>query len=232
MSKIPNLMKKIKDGFLSVLFPLFCADCGAEGSWCCNDCLEKITRNAVLFCPGCGKDSYAGRTCDKCRNTLPLEGLIAAASYADPGVRKLIKALKFDSATDVLPVLKRLSVHARGVVVATIPDALIVPMPLYKTRERMRGYNQSELLAKELFPGQKIVKALLRIKNTRPQAKLQNESRFINIKGAFEAERKFNGETIILVDDVYTTGATMNEAARILKDAGAGDIWGFVIARG
>lgn len=234
MNPTLSLMEKIKDGILSVLFPLYCVDCGAEGAWCCEDCLEMIARTAVLKCPLCGKEFPAGRTCAKCANRTGLSGLIAAASYADPGVRRLVKALKFDGALGVLPIINRLAVHGRGVVVAAVPaGAIVVPMPLHGKRERVRGYNQSEMLARNLFTGFYIEAGRLkRIKNTVPQTELKDEARLTNISGAFGAERKFNGETILLVDDVYTTGATMNEAARVLKEAGAGEVWGFVIARG
>lgn len=234
MSIALNLIEKIKDGILSVLFPLYCVDCGAEGAWCCNDCLEMIARTAVLNCPLCGKESPAGRTCARCANRISLSGLIAAASYADPGVRRLVKALKFDGALSVLPIINRLAVHGRGVVAAVVSSgAIAVPMPLHSKRERMRGYNQSEMLARALLPGfSREAGALKRIVNTAPQTELKDEARLTNISGAFGTERKFNGETILLVDDVYTTGATMNEAARVLKEAGAGEVWGFVIARG
>ncbi len=230
---IKSLIKTLKNGVLSVLFPLHCVDCGTEGAWCCKDCLESLLRTAVLKCPVCGIDSVAGRTCERCRGKTCLDGLIAASSYADSGVRQLIKALKFDGALGTLPIIKRLSIHARGVVAAAILDALIVPVPLHKKRLKMRGYNQSEELGKEIFPHFPLLPdAIKKIKNTKPQTEQSNDERLKNVIGAFTASTKFNGEDIILIDDVYTTGATMNECAKVLKLAGAGEVWGFVIARG
>lgn len=227
-----EVARRIWTGVISVLFPLYCVDCGAEGSWCCHDCLAHLPRTAALSCPVCAAPSPAGRTCGRCSERTSLNGLIAAASYADPGVRKIVKALKFDGAVAVLPIINRLSVHGRGVAAAVVSDAIVVPMPLHGKRERMRGYNQAEMFAKVLFPKYEFCRALSRLKNTRPQTELKDEARLKNINGAFGAARKFNGEAILLVDDVYTTGATMNEAARVLKEAGAGEIWGFVVARG
>jgi predicted amidophosphoribosyltransferase len=114
--------------------------------------------------------------------------------------------------------------------------ALIVPIPLHPRRKRWRGFNQAELIARRLadyFGAEISVDELLRIKYTKPQTKLSEEKRRSNIKNCFAWRAGgLAGRNIILVDDVATTGSTLNEAARVLKENGAGEIWGLVVAKG
>lgn len=228
-----NFLHRIKDEAISVLFPLYCVGCGREGLWCCGECATLLANQAVLKCPVCFKTTVAGRTCEKCKKYSALDGLVAASSYTDPVIRSLIKAFKFARAQETLPFIKRASVHGRGVIAATVRGAFVVAVPLYRARERMRGYNQAELIAKNLFPDFVYESgALIRIKNTRPQSDLDSEKRLANPQGAFRATHSFSGRAILLVDDVYTTGATMEACAKALKDAGAQSVWGFAVARG
>lgn len=228
-----KFLHRIKDEAISILFPLYCVGCGKEGSWCCEECATLLANQAVLRCPVCFKTTVAGRTCEECKKYSSLDGLVAAASYADPAIRGLIKALKFARARETLPFLARASVHSRGIIAATLRDALIVAVPLHPARSRMRGYNQAELIAKNLFPDLIYEsEALTRVRNTIPQSDLNSEKRLSNPKGAFRAMRSFSGRTILLVDDVYTTGATMEACAKALKEAGAQSVWGFAVARG
>lgn len=228
-----KFLHRIKDEAISVLFPLYCVGCGREGEWCCEECATLLANQAVLACPVCSQTTVAGRTCEECKKYSSLDGLVAAASYADPAIRGLIKALKFARARETIPFIARASVHGRGVIAAIVRDAFVVAVPLHRARSRMRGYNQAELIAKNLFPDFVYESsALIRVKNTSPQSDLDVEKRRSNPQGAFRATRSFSGQTILLVDDVYTTGATMEACAKALKDAGAKFVWGFVVARG
>ncbi len=225
--------RRMRTEAISVLFPLYCVSCGREGAWCCAECEAFLPGTAVLACPGCEKPAVGGRTCARCSGKIPLDGLVAGASYANPSVRALVRALKFDGAKDALPYLSRASLHGRGVVSAVLPGAIVVPVPLYRKRELARGYNQARLIAETLFPDfAQEPGAFLRVKATKAQTDLDEETRKQNPAGAFRAARGFSGKNILLVDDVYTTGATMNECARVLKEAGATEVWGFVVARG
>lgn len=117
-------------------------------------------------------------------------------------------------------------------------DALLVPIPLYKTKLNQRGYNQAAFLAKGL--GERlslpVVDLLERIRATKSQISLDRKERIENIKGAFRLksskESIFQGKTIFLVDDVLTSGATLSEGARVLKKAGAGKVYGLTLAHG
>ncbi len=231
ISTLANTLLKVKEGLLSVVFPVYCASCGKEGELCCADCQAILPRTAFLACPVCSARNPAGRTCERCKSKTALSGLIAASSYADPAVRNLIKALKFDSSMEAAALLKRACVHARGVAHAVLDNFSVQPTPLHKRRERMRGYNQAEIIADTFFPGLKI-NALRRVRWGTPQTELQDEERRENLKGAFTALKDIKGKNILLIDDVFTTGATMEAAARALRMAGAEDVWGFVVARG
>jgi ComF family protein len=116
-----------------------------------------------------------------------------------------------------------------------LKNTVIIPVPLHKKRENWRGFNQSELIANNISILLKIslLSNLKRIIHKKPQAKLNEKERKENIKNCFVWEGKnLNQKNIILIDDVVTTGSTLNECARILKNAGAGEIWGLVLAKG
>jgi ComF family protein len=116
-----------------------------------------------------------------------------------------------------------------------LKDALLIPIPLSKKRLLWRGFNQSEILARELVTAfnYSISHDLKRNKYSRPQAELSEQERLNNIKDSFFwAGTALEGKTIILIDDVITTGATLNEAALTLKKYGAGKIYGLVLAKG
>lgn len=219
------------DIFLSIVFPLFCISCNKEGDWCCEDCKAVLSRQAVLSCPNCEKATPGGRTCERCINKTALSGLIAASSYADPVARNFIQAIKFNRAVSVLKYLNKFAVHGRAVAKSLLPEAIIVPVPLHKIRENMRGYNQAEIIADTLDLGEKL-KALKRVKLTSAQTELNEDERKLNPIGAFSCIKNVEGMSVILVDDVFTTGATMEAAARALREAGAKEVWGFVVARG
>ena len=116
-------------------------------------------------------------------------------------------------------------------------EFILIPIPLYKKKLKERGFNQSEEIAKELSKIFKIPvfnNVLIKTRQTLSQAKLNKEEREKNIKGTFSCQQKeiINGKKILLVDDVFTTGSTMEEGAITLKSAGAKQVWGIVIARG
>jgi len=113
----------------------------------------------------------------------------------------------------------------------------LVPVPLEKRKLKWRGFNQAEEIAKELSNFWEIpfiLDCLIKVKENPPQVDLSEEERMENIKGVFQAkdEKEIMGKKIFLVDDVYTTGATMEEAARVLRATGAKEVWGITVARG
>ncbi len=130
--------------------------------------------------------------------------------------------------------LKRISEHPNALL--DFSENLIIPVPLHNKRKRWRGFNQAEIIAKEVashFKLEMCTDKLVRIKHKKPQAKLGERDRKSNIVGCFCWNgNKLANRNVILIDDVATTGSTLNECARILKDNGAGEVWGLVVAKG
>lgn len=195
------------------------------------------------ICAVCNLASFNGFTHPKCRGKYTIDGVFSSISYKGVA-KKLIVKFKYDPyLTGLKNVLSDL--FHEGIIqkeefhkVLDSKSAILVPIPLFPAKERKRGYNHSEILAKELSKklGLPFVKALKRIRNTKPQADLKKEERKTNMKDAFDIDPKFEKEIknkqIFLVDDVFTTGSTLLEAGKILKKNGAKSVWGLTLARG
>lgn len=234
-------MASAKHFFLDLLFPAFCAGCGTEGALFCDTCqaLAPFIPPSCFVCkklvPAIG-DTPAGRTCEPCRKRSCIYGFFSPFSYDAAGVRTLVHDLKYRRMRDNAAILGDMLYRAiayHGLVLSQ--KAMLVPIPLYKSRERVRGFNQAHLIAQVLgacmgIPVQADV--LLKIKNTHAQMTLRREERLTNLAGAFAVSdmESVRNRTIILLDDVKTTGATIEEAAKILKAAGAKRIWALTLA--
>ena len=231
-------------GILDLVFPKRCLNCGKEGKYICANCLSKVKKLKAV-CPYCEKPSIDGMTHAKCRRTYGLDGLVSIWEY-EGVIRKSILALKYKYATEIAAELSgclvvQLKAHYSYFL---IPNSILVPIPLHWYRDNFRGFNQSELIGKEVAKnlGWKFVPDLLiRKKSTTPQSTLKKEDRFPNIRGAF-ALSPLNSlflipDSIVLFDDVFTTGSTLKEAASVLKrlpalaGKGAKTVWGLTIAR-
>jgi len=200
-----------------------------------------------------------------CKIIYDLDGVWIAAFYDEVLISQAIKSLKYHFISGLARELSKLLITCLDKIleqgrilrlgltdgvdwrifkrtknlplaILNFSDNLIIPVPLSKKRWRWRGFNQAELLAKEVAGeyGLAIDKSnLIRIKHKKPQAKLNEIHRLENIKGCFSWQgENLNKKNIILVDDVVTTGATLNECAKILKANGAGEVWGLVVAKG
>ena len=148
-------------------------------------------------------------------------------------VREMVYGLKYRNLRASAPELGRLvATHLRS---DPIPADVLVPVPLHVRRERERGYNQSDLLAREVSKHTNVPVAtgvLRRTRDTPPQVSMSSpEQRRQNIEGAFQSTSELRGQRVLLIDDVVTTGATMSACAGPLKEAGASSVWGLVLAR-
>jgi competence protein ComFC len=220
------------------IFPVFCFGCNKEGVWLCDYCQQKIDLTGVFCCPVCHKDTVEGICCEGCKAKSFLDSHIATTPYQEESlVGKLIAALKYQYAEDVKSVFEIIvKEFVEGQKGAFLPYDWIVPVPLHKKRFAERGYNQAEIIAQILtelldLPLHIILK---RHKATKQQAKLKREERLLNLKDAFCLVDDVNvwDKNILLVDDVYTTGSTIGECAKVLKSAGASEVRGFSVARG
>lgn len=235
---------KIKNWFfvlLSLLFPFECINCKKEGEVLCQDCLSLIPLWANNQCPGCGYFSSLlrpGEFCSLCKKSLFLDGLIVAGLYQNPLLKKAISLLKYQ------PFVKELASPLASLIISQIQlsnnnfeNFVLTWIPLSPKKKRERGFNQTEEIAKKLnqYLHLPCLALLEKQKATRPQMKLSREQRIKNIRGAFsvlkEKEGFIKNKKILIVDDVYTTGATLNEAGKVLKEKGAKEVWGVVLAR-
>jgi len=231
-----------KNKLLNILFPVECISCGKEDVYLCTDCLLKIPLGKNMDCFFCGKNSPPGRTCPGCAVEHHLDGVFVCADYSDRAINELIKKLKYSFARELGAVLGEIAVRYLRKLSAenklkkiNLQKYIITPIPLHKKRYNWRGFNQAELIARHIaanlnLPYQDL---LIRVKNNAPQVKLGGAERQNNITGCFAAvEKNLAGKKIILVDDVATTGSTLDEAAGVLMSAGADKVWGLVVGKG
>jgi ComF family protein len=203
--------------------------------------------NAVLAallappCAACGRIIDApldGAVCAGCWDTIvpapapfTLRGIVSARAIGayEGSLRAIVHALKYDGRRSVAPRLSRLLATCGHDVLSTADG--LVPVPLHPRRVRERGFNQAEDLARGL--GLPILHAIGRVRHTQPQVDLAAADRHRNVRDAFRATGRpdLRGKTIVLVDDVSTTGATLEACARALQDAGARELRAVIAAR-
>jgi competence protein ComFC len=208
-----NLKNFIKD----ILFPKECLCCKKEGDWLCPECFKKLEFN---------KKKYRLDNLDK---------LLVAGDYENEILAKIIKLFKYQFVKDIHKILAEFIFLFLSDKKIDLSESLIIPVPLSKKRLKWRGFNQAEILAKKISNKFNLdfSNDLKRIKYQKPQASLSEKERKINLINSFSWQGKnLKNKKIILVDDVVTTGSTLNECAKTLKNAGARKIWGLVIAKG
>ena len=220
---------------IDLLFPKRCVGCDREGAFLCHECLEGLPCLEPPFCFLCGQPGrLMMRLCLSCwERPLEIDG-IRAPYRMEGAVRDAVHALKYQYVRALAPTLGGLL--GEFMVASNLSADVLVPVPLHPRRERSRGYNQSLLLARETG---KVVglpveeKALRRSRSTPSQARsASQEERRANVAEAFLAEATLaQGRRVLLVDDVCTTGATLEACAIALKQVGAASVWGLALAR-
>lgn len=219
---------------LDLLFPKKCVGCGRVGSYLCRVCFSKISYVEKPVCPVCQRQAVGGKTHPGCRGRYKLDGLIVLLKYKWP-VDAAIKKIKYKWIYSIEEIL--VSFIVRDFWKSDVPDFdLLMPIPLHAKRKKWRGFNQAEIIAKDLAEKFKVKlgRGLIRNRETKTQVGLSKDERKKNISGAFSliSTVGVKGKNILLVDDVYTTGATMSEACKVLKKAGAGEVWALCSALG
>ena len=234
---------RCRHGSARVFFPHYCVSCGKEGGAICSRCRTVINAPKGVFkCPGCGTPSVWGAACSgPCGSRSQIDGVMAAASYAVGPLRELLHQFKYsgilECGGELAEVMGDFAVRFRPVLAALLGSgSAIVPVPLHPWREAWRGFNQAAVLAEAVasstgWP----VRALLRRRfGWRRQTQLDSPSlRQRNVESAISvAPGRAVPEAVLLVDDVFTTGATLSACARALKEHGVRRIWGLTLLRG
>ena len=233
-----NLFTQVKNITLDILFPPLCLGC--KNTLCdhslllCADCRGKIHLQNAFFCPECG-----ARLPEMKKTCHPGAPLICGAAeiYGHEPATELVKLLKYSGIRSAAQILGNVLFEYANSLNIPLETFVVIPIPLPQKRLRTRGYNQAELTALGLLRNAKIETGLLRAlerKYTKPQTEMKNyETRQKNIAGCFSLtdENLIAEKNIILIDDVYTSGSTLKEAARVLKAAGAKKILGLTILR-
>lgn len=224
---------------LDMVFPKLCFHCRALGGYLCESCKEKLAIFSQDVCPYCEKESPYGLTHGTCRRFYGVDGLKSVFVYN--GVfQSIIKAIKFrrvrgGMATLINAIPEMFWQELLGTSTIFYTNAIVVPVPLHKKRQLDRGFNQAEdfgaacgiVLQKDL------VSLLARTRYTQAQSQLSTAAeRYLNINKAFEIKsRQKLPEKVIIVDDVWTTGATIREMTYVLKYAGVERVYGVTLAR-
>jgi ComF family protein len=227
-------LTKLRGAALDILFPQYCVGCGKEGSFICASCLQSLPHLELPICPRCGLPQHNGKLCASCRDwEAKIDGIRSPFRF-DGVIRSAIHQLKYRNLRAIAPSLARLMSEYMSI--NDINADLVVPIPLHHRRLRERGYNQAALLARELAKLMGLPldeSSLVREKYVLPQARTKSvEERRANVHGAFACHRdNMREKKVLLIDDVATSGATMNSAALVLKSAGAAAVWGLALAR-
>ena len=218
---------------MDFLYPPFCGGCGKSGTrWC-----EKCGRSVILIsepkCEICGLPQSKAGICVSCQEMRPYYKKRRAWAVFDGPIRKALHKMKYKQdlglgdalATEMLPYINYLNWDID----------IVVPVPLGKKRMRKRGYNQVSLFARPLALAMEwkySIRILKRARETNSQVGLSKDEREKNVHDAFQADRrKVEGKSVLVIDDVSTTGATLNSCAKALIDGGASDVFLLSIAK-
>jgi ComF family protein len=244
------VLKAAADGLFCVLFPSDCRICQTPLTEIsripvCSPCRARVEPLSGILCRACGEKLVSEHTltpdgplCGICRRALPpFSRAVAYGSY-DGELRELIHLLKYEAVHSVAPLLGRYLAEALAGV--TLPEPLVVvPVPLFRAKRRTRGFNQAEEIARafvSLRRKQSIqleAGCLVRTRDTSSQTGLTRHQRRANLRGAFKVLRaeRLKGRSVLVVDDVMTTGTTAGECARVLLRAGAKEVMVATVAR-
>ncbi|OGH21424.1 MAG: hypothetical protein A2958_01380 [Candidatus Levybacteria bacterium RIFCSPLOWO2_01_FULL_38_13] len=229
--------------FLDIFFPKYCVNCKKLGDYICSDCFSFLSFDVEKICAVCNLPTFNNLTHPRCRKRYTIDGVFSSISYKGTA-KKLIYNFKYNPYVSDLEKLLT-DIFYEGLIqkeefhkVLNSQKVVLVPIPLYHLRERKRGYNHASILAEQISKKLNIpvCKVLERIKNTKTQVNLDKEERKKNLKNAFviapEFKNKLKGREVFLVDDVFTTGSTLLEAANTLKRSGVKKVFGLTLARG
>jgi ComF family protein len=225
---------RLKEAAVDLLFPQWCLGCGREGAYICPSCRQRLPHLTESLCPTCGQSQPGGQLCPACaRRKQRIDGIRAPFRF-DGLIRQAIHQLKYRN-------LRALARSLAGLLhdyisANPVPGEVLVSVPIHTAGLRQRGYNQCRLLAAELSKTSGLplnADSLIKRRPTEPQAETDSlADRWANVTSAYSCpDTALSGRTVLLVDDLATSGATLNACAEALKVAGAGSVWALVLAR-
>ena len=225
---------KLKSIALDLIFPQWCVGCGREGDLICYSCRQSLARLEPPVCPKCGRPQTGGILCPSCMNwNAEIDGIRSPFIFGGV-MRQAIHQLKYQNLRALTAPMAELL--GNYLIANPTPGEVLVPVPLHEKRLRERGYNQAILLARELgrlinLPV--IDDCLTRPRYTTPQARTSSvDERRNNTADAFVCrDQRLRDKQVLLIDDVSTSGATLDSCAAALKAAGVISVWGLVMAR-
>lgn len=230
---------KITNGFLSLFYPTQCGNClryikDFKYLYVCPECFTKIKKPGKNTCSICSKPLESSYT-DECLECLRYKKTFSRARQAgiyDGALKELIHLLKFYGKRKAADLLFKFIIENIEDEYLQWPD-VIVPVPLSKKVLMERGFNQTEIIGKKIakHKNKSFLNVIKKTKETLPQNKLGREERLKNLRGAFETNFSFKEMKVLIIDDVYTTGATMNEIAKVVLKNGASEVRCLSIAR-
>lgn len=230
---LPQLTR-LKGIALEFLFPQWCVGCGREGDFLCPSCRRTLLRIMPPLCPKCGQPQSSGILCPGCVGWRTHVDGIRSPFRFDGVIRQAIHQLKYRN-------LRALAIPMAGLLqdylaANPIPGEVLVPVPLHAKRLRERGYNQASLLARELGKLNSlpvIDDCLIRPRHAPPQARTSSkEERQRNVAHAYTCrDPRLQNKQVLLIDDVATSGATVDACAAALQSTGATSVWALVLAK-
>jgi len=230
---LPQLAK-LNERALDLFFPRWCVGCGKEGVLICYSCRQSLTQIIPPLCPICGRPQSKSTICPVCtERQANIDGIRSPFRFGGV-IRQAIHEFKYRNLRVLAAPLARLLDDYLNT--NPIQGEVMVPVPLHPKRLRERGYNQSNLLARELSKLNKLPvvdNCLIRLRHTHPQARTSTaDERRSNVAGSFSCrDNRLRDKRVLLIDDVSTSGATLDACALALKKAGADSVWGLALAR-
>jgi competence protein ComFC len=233
MPPLPYRLYRLLWASLDWLYPPVCCSCSTKGSRWCPACQSAARPIRPPLCPCCGRPQAGASPCRRCQASPPsYTALRAWAGFRGP-LRQAVHSLKYKGNLSLGDVLARPLIQLLPALTWRVD--LVIPVPLAIARFRERGYNQAELLARPIALALGIPyasKALVKIRETRPQVDLKAAQRVENVSGAFRGEgRMVSRRSVLVIDDVATTGATLEACSAALKEAGASAVYCLTLAR-
>ena len=219
---------------LNLFFPQWCIGCGKAGNFVCSSCHSSLPRVMPPLCPRCGRPQPSGILCSSCVSwQAEIDGIRSPFRF-NGLMRQTIYQLKYRNFRALAAPLAQLLNNC--LITNPIPGKVPVPVPLHRKRLRERGYNQASLLAKELGKLTNLLivdDCLIRQQHSLPQARTSTvDERLSNVADAFVcSNQSLRDKQVLLIDDVSTSGATLDACATVPKSAGATSVWGLVLAR-